>query len=213
MNRLSVWGKGEKIARRGKGNRLSVWEKGEKIVRRGEKKNPSPPLSLRLFHPFPKQTACSQAKEMIFRRICGSIQDISQSHMYCAQFLLKKHCVLDWLSPITFLFIVAKWWISLDNVKKILLPVVLILQLCMSVQILHTFFNARVPLGLCQIWAWHQESVLYPIGGGEYLTLWAWRVDCEQSLIFPLSQGDREHMWRASGKAAPISPPFYHQFA
>ena len=68
--------------------------------------------------------------------------------MYCAQFLLKKHCVLDWLSPNTFLFIVAKWWISLDNVKKILLPVVLILQLCMSVQILHTFFNAGGATGL-----------------------------------------------------------------
>ena len=37
------------------------------------------------------------------------------------------------------------------------------------------FFNARVPLGLCQInisiWAWHQDSILYPVGGGEYLNL------------------------------------------
>ena len=98
--------------------------------------------------------------------------------------------------------------------KKILLPVVLILQLCMPVQklILHTFFNARVPLGLCQInisvWAWHEESFLYPIGGGEYLNLWAWRVDCEQCLIFLLSHGDLEHVWGASGTATPITPPF-----
>ena len=98
--------------------------------------------------------------------------------------------------------------------KKILSPVVLILQLCMPVQklILHTFFNARVPLGLCQInisiWAWHQDSILYPIGGGEYLTLWAWRVKCEQSLFFLLSHGDWEHMWGATGKAALITPPF-----
>ena len=53
-----------------------------------------------------------------------------------------------------------------------------------------------------------KNPILYPVGGGEYLNLWAWRVDCEQSLIFLLSHGDWERVWGASGKAALITPPF-----
>ena len=45
-------------------NRLSVWGKGEKIARREKGKGFPSPFS-RFFHPIPKQRACSEATERL----------------------------------------------------------------------------------------------------------------------------------------------------